>query len=153
MTVTIRRGTTADGPALAGLRWRRLTEERGYGGTDRAEFVGLFSEWLVRNSATHLPFVALGDADELVGMAWLMIADRVPTPKRRTRRSGDVQSVYVVPDLRGAGVGRSLMDSVLAEARALGLEHVTVHSSPEAVPFYERTGFAHDPEWLRWLPE
>ncbi|GAB3171084.1 acetyltransferase (GNAT) family protein [Micromonospora palomenae] len=33
------------------------------------------------------------------------------------------------------------------------LEHVTVHSSERAVPFYQRVGFQHDQRWLRWQPE
>ena len=54
----------------------------------------------------------------------------------------------VRPDRGDSGTGAALMAAVLAEARRLGLEHVTVHSSPRAVRFYERAGFGHDPQWL-----
>ncbi|MEU5722929.1 GNAT family N-acetyltransferase [Micromonospora sp. NPDC047738] len=90
--------------------------------------------------------------DEAVGMAWLMVADRVPTPARRHRRSGDVQSVYVVPELRDSGIGAALLEAVLAEAGGLALEHVTVHASDRAVRFYERLGFQHDERLLGWKP-
>ncbi|MGK5737471.1 GNAT family N-acetyltransferase [Micromonospora sp. URMC 103] len=150
--VTVRAATAEDAPALGGLRWRRLTEERGYTGTDRDDFIALFTTWTADHLSTHLPFLAEVDG-EVVGMAWLMVADRVPSPTGRRRRFGDVQSVYVVPELRGGGIGAVLLEAVLATARQLDLEHVTVHSTEEAVRFYERRGFAHDERWLRWRPE
>lgn len=152
MQVTVRKATAADAVALAGLRWRWPTEERGYAGTDHAAFVDLFSAWAIEHLSTHQAFLAEAN-EQVVGMAWLMVADRVPSPARRHRHTGDVQSVYVVPELRGHGVGAALLDAVLAEARRRGLEHVTVHSGDRAVPFYQRLGFQHSQRWLRWRPE
>lgn len=151
MGVTVRKATAADAPALGELRWRWVTEEKGYKGTDRAHFGETFTAWVVEHMATHIPFVA-EESGEVVGMAWLMLAGRVPAPTRRHRRTGDVQAVYVVPELRDSGLGGDLLEALLAEARELGLEYVTVHSSQRAVHFYERRGFEHDPAWLRWLP-
>lgn len=133
------------------LRWRWPTEEQGYTGTDRAAFVESFAAWVVDHMATHIPFVAEVDG-AVVGMAWLMLADRVPAPTRRHRRTGDVQAVFVAPEQRDSGVGAVLLEALLAEARELGLEHVTVHSSERAVRFYERQGFTHDRQWLWWRP-
>jgi len=152
MQVTIRKATPVDAAALATFRWGPRSEEDAETGTGRAEFVASFSAWLVEHLPTHLPFVAELDG-AVVGMAWLAVAERVPSVDRRYRRFGDVQSVYVVPELRNSGIGAALLREVLAEARRLGLEHVTVHSSDRAVPFYERVGFGHDEHWLRWLPE
>ena len=98
--------------------------------------------------ATHLPFLAEVDGDA-AGMAWLMVADRVPASAGQRRRFGDVQSMYVVPELRDRSIGAALLEAVLAEARGLALEHVTVHSSDRAVPLYERAGFRHGRSWLR----
>jgi GNAT superfamily N-acetyltransferase len=81
-------------------------------------------------------------------MAWLMHADRVPGVTNPDRRMGDVQSVYVVPELRNRGVGAQLMSAVWAEARNRELEFVTVHSSERAVPMYERAGFRAGQNWL-----
>ncbi|MEV4537126.1 GNAT family N-acetyltransferase [Asanoa sp. NPDC049518] len=147
----VRRGTATDAAALAGLRWRLVTEEGDYRGTDRDDYLAHMADWLASHRESHLPFLAEDD-DRAVGMAWLMVAERVPTPRGRSRWSGDIQAVYVVPELRDGGVGGLLMAAVLAEARTLGLEHVTVHSSDRAVPFYQRVGFAHDRTLLYWTP-
>jgi GNAT superfamily N-acetyltransferase len=147
--VTVRRATAVDAPSLARLRWRWRTEERDAPSADRASFLAYFTSWVVDHLATHLPFVVELEG-RLAGMAWLMLADRVPTPTLLDRRFGDVQSVYVVPELRNSGVGAALLRAVLAEAQARELVHVTVHSSDRAVPFYVRGGFADHNTWLEW---
>jgi GNAT superfamily N-acetyltransferase len=152
MQVTVRRATAGDAAALAGLRLAALAEGSGYAAPDGVGFMALFSAWVRDHLSTHLPFVAELD-DAVVGMAWLMVAERVPSPERRYRRSGDVQSVYVLPELRDREIGAALLEVVLAEAGRLELEHVTVHSSDRAVRLYQRVGFQHDQRWLRWEPE
>lgn len=44
--------------------------------------------------------------------------------------------------------GGRLMAAIVERARELGLERVTVHSSPRAVPAYERNGFASEDRLL-----
>jgi GNAT superfamily N-acetyltransferase len=147
--VTVRRATAVDAPSLARLRWRWRSEERNETNADRASFLEYFTSWVVDHLATHLPFVVEVDG-RLAGMAWLMLADRVPIPTLFDRRFGDVQSVYVIPELRNSGVGAALLRAVLAEARARELVYVTVHSSDRAVPFYLREGFTEHSTWLEW---
>jgi GNAT superfamily N-acetyltransferase len=88
----------------------------------------------------------------LAGMAWLALHDRVPNPARFDRRTGDVQSVYVVPEARDAGVGTALLEAVLTEARDRELAHVTVHSSERAASLYLRFGFRDGRRWFEWRP-
>lgn len=149
--VGVRSATTEDAGGLAHLRLRELAENPGDVEVDVAEFRTTFTAWVDAHRATHLPFIAEAGG-EVVGMAWLMLAERVALPQRPYRRCGDVQSVYVVPELRDRGVGAALMRALLAEAAALRLEHVTVHASVRAISFYERSGFEHDERWLRWVP-
>jgi ribosomal protein S18 acetylase RimI-like enzyme len=142
MTTTVRVGNVGDAEALATLRWRRATQDRGYDGDNQAEFVAALRDWMVAHADTHIPFVAERD-DAVVGMAWLMVGARVPTAERYERRYGDVQSVFVIPELRNDGIGALLIDMLLKTADEKGLEHVTVHSSERAVAFYRRHGFGY----------
>lgn len=123
---------------MAALRW----EWKGEGTpADETAFADALVAWAEANSATHTCFVAVvGDA--IVGCAWLAVTPRVPGPGRLHRLSGDVQSVYVTPSLRGSGVAAALLSAVLERAEELRLERVVVHSSVEAVPFYRRLGFS-----------
>lgn len=87
--------------------------------------------------------------DQVIGMGFLAITARVPSPLTFSRTSGDVQCLYVVPEARDGGLGGLLIEAILRLATELGLERVTVHSSERAVSAYERHGFAVSPKLLQ----
>jgi GNAT superfamily N-acetyltransferase len=153
--VIVRRGLADDAPTLARLRWRWWVEERAAeqiaAGVDREVFLDYFTTWTLDHLATHLSFVVEVDG-RICGMAWLMLANRVPNPRSLDRRMGDVQSVYVVPELRNNGVGGALITAIMAEARARELDRLTVHAAERAMPFYLRAGFRDQQNWLEWRP-
>lgn len=151
MEVAVRPATVADAASVVMLRARALAED-GTPAADGAAFATSFATWMHEHRDSHLGFLAEFEGD-VVGMAWLLVAERVPSLDRPYRRFGDVQSVYVLPELRNARIGAALLAALLAEAGVLGLEHVTVHASTRAVPFYERAGFRQHRQWLRWEPE
>jgi GNAT superfamily N-acetyltransferase len=151
MDATIRRGTAEDAPTLARMRWNWRVEERGQVHGDRDMFLRFFTTWTIDHLATHVPFVADVDG-RLAGMAWLHLTDRVPSPSRMDRRTADIQSVYVIPDLRNRGIGGQILMAILREAHARELERVTVHSGVEAIAFYRRWGFDDDGQWLQYSP-
>ena len=151
--MTFREADDADIPALARMRTASTVE----GGkpllVEHAEYERRLTEWFTANRHTHRAFLAVDEQDAAVGMAWLAVQDRVPTPGvDGIRRSADIQSVYVDPAFRGQAIARRLVEHVLAVAAADGVEHVTVHSRARAVPVYERAGFEHSDELLWWTP-
>ncbi|SOC51951.1 Acetyltransferase (GNAT) domain-containing protein [Blastococcus aggregatus] len=98
--------------------------------------------WLADRAGSHVAFVARLPESDVVGMAWLALVPRVPRPGTTARLSADIQSVFVVPEQRGRGIGSQLVRTATDHARRLGAARVTVHSSSRAVPVYERLGFA-----------
>ncbi|SHF91424.1 Ribosomal protein S18 acetylase RimI [Streptoalloteichus hindustanus] len=149
MTKTeVRPARPADFEAVARLRWRWVAERDGLPATGRDEFVWTFAAWARENTATHRCLV-LARGDQVIGMAFLAVTARVPTPLVFSRASGDVQCVYVVPEARGEGLGGLLINAILGLAGELGLERVTVHSSPRAVSAYQRHRFAVSPQLLQ----
>ena len=146
--IEVRAARPAEFEAVAELRWRWVAERDGLPGAGREAFVREFAAWAREHAATHRCLVLVRDG-RVLGMAFLAITARVPTPAAPSRAAGDVQSVYVVPEARDGGLGGKLIDGVLRLAAELGLERVTVHSSPRAVPAYERRGFAVAPQLLQ----
>jgi GNAT superfamily N-acetyltransferase len=138
---TIRRAEATDAAALARLRWLWRTAERGEHGLSQLEFEGAFAHWWDGHRTTHLAFIAerAGDA---VGMAWLAVFDRIPQPLRLLRLAGNVQSVFVLEEFRNCGIGRALVEAVIAEAHARGVGYLIVHPSERAYSLYLRLGFA-----------
>jgi GNAT superfamily N-acetyltransferase len=108
---------------------------------DRDAFAAEFTSWMTGPGSTHLAWLAELDGAP-VGILWLLPSPRVPRPHMPVRWTGDVQSFWIRPELRGGGLGRRMLDALLAEADSLGFERVTVHSSEGAVTLYERAGFA-----------
>ncbi|MGQ5261971.1 GNAT family N-acetyltransferase [Micromonospora sp. ZYX-F-536] len=135
----VRRASVADVAVLAELR-----------GID-AEKLKAYADWVAAHADTHLPFFAEMDG-HVVGAAWLLVAQRVPSNESLDRWYGDIQSVQVREEYRNRGIGGALMAAILTEARTRGLLHVTVHSGRRAVDFYLRNGFRHHRQILLWEP-
>jgi putative acetyltransferase len=80
-------------------------------------------------------FVAVDDEGRHVGTAGLVLTDP---------GVGEVRKLFVLPDVRGQGVGKALLDTVLDAARERGLERlrlVTRGRYDRAIRLYERVGF------------
>lgn len=58
----------------------------------------------------------------------------------------EIRRVYVHTDGQHQGVGDALMGALEAEARRRGIADIRLESSPSAVPFYKRRGYAPEPE-------
>ncbi|WP_156254109.1 GNAT family N-acetyltransferase [Pseudactinotalea terrae] len=135
--VVVRRAEDCELERVVQLRWVWEAETDNEPG-DRESFVTAAAAWARAHRETHIAVTARGT---VVGMAWLALTPRVATTHDLDRWSGDLQSCYVLPSRRGAGIGSKLVQAVLASARDRGVEHLTVHTSPEASELYERNGF------------
>lgn len=54
---------------------------------------------------------------------------------------GEIQGLYVSPDVARRGVGRKLLCTLEERARSFGLRSLHLTSSLNAISFYERAGF------------
>lgn len=147
-TVSIRRATFADAPALARLRWE-FTDELAEPTEALSDFLPRFAETLgaYLDSGRWTVWLAEVD-DELVGTVWVERVDKVPRPYRRPEHWGYVTNVYVAPDHRDRGTGALLLDAAITEARAAGWELLLVWPSELSGRFYARAGFRPSAEAL-----
>ncbi len=117
--------------------WRAVErDERGDPDRFRSDFVA----WVAERHRTHVPFLVEVEG-RAVGMAWLVIIERIPGPEKWRRLSGFLQSVYVTTEHRNSGLGSLLIEKLIEGARSEGLEYLSVHPSPLSFPFYRRLGF------------
>jgi predicted GNAT family N-acyltransferase len=59
----------------------------------------------------------------------------------RLSSDGKIGRLAVLKAFRGRGVGAALLDALVGEARAMGLEEVHLHAQSRARGFYRRAGF------------
>lgn len=66
--------------------------------------------------------------------------------------SGEVDTVYVLPERQGEGIGGALLRSLEDAARAAGVKRLHLSATPNAVPFYERAGYLGEGSTVHRLP-
>lgn len=146
MTAEIRPLAERDLPGVAGLRWRWYHDRHRQADTTLDDFTREVQSWWDRVQ-DYVGLVATVEA-QLVGMGFLAVVHRVPWPGDASRCYGDVQSLYVLPDFRGRGIGRQLVDELARRAASSGCIRITVNSSDRAVTLYTGAGFELSPNLL-----
>jgi GNAT superfamily N-acetyltransferase len=150
--VRISQATSDDVGALARLVWldtRRAEPAQ----PDLDAFASELAQWWGSCRVSHAAFVArLLPAPQAVGMAWVALVPRVARPGELNRMSADIQTVFVLPQHRGQGIGSALVQAAAEHAERLGAARVTVHSSGRAVRVYERLGFESSRRLLQRPP-
>lgn len=150
--VVIRRFSVPEWRQYRELRLRALADSPdAFGSTHEREAIRPDADWEDRlrvgaTSDLQLPLVAqVGERH--VGLAWGRRDDHDPT-------LAHVFQVWVDPHYRGHGIGRALLDAVIAWARNLGVRTLRLGvtpSHPAALRLYRHAGFvnAGEPERLR----
>jgi GNAT superfamily N-acetyltransferase len=136
----VRPVATGDLASLMALR--RMWAEETDGTIDDGGYEDRFADWFERTLPTRRAWLALLPTGQAVGMMSMGLFERMPKPGTVTSYWGYLSNAFVVPDYRNAGVGRMLLEALLAYARAEGLHRVVLHPSDRAIPFYQRAGFS-----------
>ncbi len=154
----IRPGTPGDIEALAPLWMAMVEHHRGLVG-EQWPVRGAEQAWVLRRKqyrdwladGSGLLFVArLADSDATVGYAFCRLVESGPTFDFGGPH-GEVDSLVVAGEARGAGVGTALLDACRGELRRRGLTHWAigvVEANRSATDLYERLGFR---PWFRTL--
>lgn len=106
--------------------------------------------WAERIADPDWPVFVIEEEGECVAFCQ-MIPSRDPDDD--PREVGHITSLHVLPQLRGRGHGRTLMDHVLGEFRTRGFSAVTLWVLEENRParkFYEQLGFRQDTATRRY---
>jgi ribosomal protein S18 acetylase RimI-like enzyme len=157
--VTIIRGTASDIPRLEPL-WVAVHHQHTASMPELGPYVsdaetwherrGLYEE-LFRKPDTVLLLARLGE--RLVGYALVHVTPASETWAADTwvtgERVAELESISVLPEYRGAGIGTLLLDASHREIEALGVHDVIIGALPGnagAIRLYERHGYR--PTWL-----
>jgi GNAT superfamily N-acetyltransferase len=157
--LTISRGSAADIPALEPL-WVAVHHRHIESMPELAPYVTDAETWAER-LALYTTLLARPDTvlllarqdGALIGYALshvLDVADTwIPDTWRTGARIAELESISVLPEHRGAGVGGALLDAIEREWEALGVSDAIIGllaGNDGALRLYERRGFR--PTWL-----
>lgn len=84
------------------------------------------------------------DADDATSVHALALLDGHPVGCGRLLPDGHIGRMAVRAPFRSTGVGRALLQALLAEARRRGMREVVLHAQTHALRFYETHGFVAD---------
>jgi RimJ/RimL family protein N-acetyltransferase len=136
----IRRLTPADAREYRALRIRALWEfPEAFTSSYEEDEKKPDEVWEVRLAGEHTMFWGAYEAGTLCGMVGLERERRA-----KNRHKGTVVGMYVSQEYFGTGMGRALIDALLAEARRAGLELLVLtvtEGNAVATKFYEAAGF------------
>jgi len=146
---TVRRATATDIPALVELR---IAFDRELAGEIPIELTGDHRARIDAYLRSHVPDgrfrVWIADAaGHVVGMAGLVVIDRPPHQRSRRAPEAMVFNVMTLPAWRRRGVGRAVMEAVIADGRALGCRRLVLRTSDEGSHLYAALGFTDPGRW------
>lgn len=146
---TVRRATPADIPALVELR---IAFDHELAGPLPTELVDEHRASIESYLRSHVPDgryrMWVADASgEVVGMAGLVVIDRPPHPRSRRAPEAMVFNVMTAPAWRRRGIGRAVMEAVIAEGRALGCRRLVLRASDDGSHLYAALGFRDPGNW------
>lgn len=138
--ISIRIAAESDVGVFASLR-RAWNEERAGGPIDDAGFGAVFYEWWAVERPNRTFFLVEVDGTA-VGMANVKRYDRMPAAGHSSGGCwGYVGNIFVLAEHRDTGVGRALLEEVIAWASEAGMAHLRLAPSPLSKSFYARLGF------------
>ena len=82
------------------------------------------------------------DGEEAASVHVLARLNRDPVGTGRLNPAGKIGRIAVIAGHRNRGIGTRILLRLLHEARRLGIREPHLHAQVQAVPFYEKLGFA-----------
>ena len=149
LAITVRRAPPADIPALVDLRIafdHELADSLPAAREDehRAAIERYLHSHVPDGSYRMWGAEAGGD---VVGMAGLGVIDRPPHLRSRRAPEAMVFNVMTAPAWRRRGVGRAVMQAVIADGRALGCRRLVLRTSDDGSHLYAALGFSDPGTW------
>jgi GNAT superfamily N-acetyltransferase len=149
--IVYRRATIDDVSALVDYRVRFLNELFNHPENDetavvRKSLLEYFTKAIP--SKDFIAWVAEYDG-KIIGTGGMVVWEK-PAIYRgvESGKLGYLLNFYTVPEARRKGVGTSLLNEVIEEARSLGLKYLHLHASRDGINIFRKAGFAE-----HWQPE
>jgi GNAT superfamily N-acetyltransferase len=146
----IRLATSGDWNALAEMRYRFRTE-LGSPTEPKSRFVRRCTSWMQKRFCSgSYPWRCwvVDDGKQLLGHVCVQLFEKMPNPVNEPEFHAYLTNFYVMPEIRGRGLGRKLLKTALSWCRARGVDAVVLWASPASKSLYRRCGFVTSSDLL-----
>jgi GNAT superfamily N-acetyltransferase len=140
--VQVRLARSGDWNALAEMRYRFRTE-LGSATESKSRFVRRCTSWMkkrFRAGSSAWRCWVVDDGNQLLGHVYVQLFEKIPNPVNEPEVHAYLTNFYVVPEMRGRGFGRKLLNKALSWCRARGADAVILWATPGSRSLYRRCG-------------
>lgn len=89
---------------------------------------------------SHVAYLVF-DGDEFVGAGGVSFFQVMPTYHNPTGRKAYIMNMYTKPEYRRQGIAYKTLDLLVAEAKARGINAISLEATENGRPLYEKYGF------------
>ncbi len=88
-----------------------------------------------------------------VGCGGVCLYQEMPSPDNPTGRCAYLMNVYTIPAMRRQGIGKTIVQWLLQEAKRCGAGKIYLEASEKAYPLYKELGFCEMCGYLKYTKE
>lgn len=78
---------------------------------------------------------------QVVATSGLVFFEQAPTPDNLTGVEGYILNMYTLPQWRGRGIARTLLQEIITHAQAINVQQFGLDATAQGRPLYEKMGF------------
>jgi GNAT superfamily N-acetyltransferase len=150
MCYRIRAATSGDWNALAEMRYQ-FRAEVGSPIEAKSRFIRRCTLWMKKafapGSSAWRCWV-VDDGKQLLGHVCVQLFEKMPNPVNEPEAHAYLTNFYVVPEMRGRGLGRKLLNKTLSWCRARGVDAIILWATAESKSLYRRCGLLEPADLL-----
>jgi len=148
LDVTVRMVEEEDIPEMTAQRLNYLSEMQG---EKDAIYLTKLERELMAFFRRHIRegnfFALLAESEgEILGYGAMVLRSIPGDLNQPSYLEGDILNMYTLPHARHQGVGRMILEALVAEARSRGLSKIGLHTSKDGEHLYRSFGFS-EPEY------
>jgi GNAT superfamily N-acetyltransferase len=138
----IRLARSSDCNALAEMRYRFRAETQSVTET-KSRFMRRCTSWMrkrFRSGSYPWRCWVAEDGKQLLGHVCVQLFQKMPNPVNEPEAHAYLTNFYVVPEMRGRGLGRKLLNKALSWCRAQDADAVILWATAESKSLYRQCG-------------
>ncbi len=157
MSASVKKATLEDLDSLMEWRMRVLAEVFPAGEQEDRSDIRRNNETYYRQhlaDGTHTACFAVDDeTGRIVGCGGICYQREMPSPDNPSGTNGYLMNIYSLPELRGEGIGKQIVEFLIDDAKRRGTEKTYLESSGMAKRLYYEIGFTDLPDYMKLREE